>query len=180
MHCSRELKCAWIQLQCWQPLLCVCCDMHDNVCQPWHAADCRSHWHAHRMHAACMMQSSQQPQLQAVLQLLFQILQGGQRVHYLASRSQLLCSGSVQSHGQVLRQKLGACHDGNVLQQGLSSLAKAGSLDGAHLHNAAQLVYHQRCQCLTCRALQGLMSAQQHSHPPVMGHIELLLIDPML
>lgn len=46
----------------------------------------------------------------------------------LAGHTQLLKGGGLHLHAQVLGHKLGARHNGNVLQQRLAPLAKAGGL----------------------------------------------------
>lgn len=63
----------------------------------------------------------------------------------------LLIHASAHLHAKVLGHKLGPSDNGNVLQQRLAALTKAGCLDRHHIEDTAQLVHNKCRQGLTCR-----------------------------
>ncbi len=84
---------------------------------------------------------------------------------------------------EVFRDGLAARKDGNVTQDGLAAIAKAGSLHGRHIQSAAQLVDHERRQSLALNILsndQERLAAASHllqQGQQILHGADLLLVD---
>ena len=58
-----------------------------------------------------------------------------QAAAYLTGCSKGLNGGGLNRQVKVLGDVVSACHNGDIIEQCLPALAKAGGLDGTHLHD---------------------------------------------
>ena len=72
---------------------------------------------------------------------------------HLVAGAQHLDGSLLQLQTCVLADYQTACQDGDILQHGLSAVAKARSLHGANLQLAAQTVHHKCGQSLAIHVL---------------------------